>query len=114
MATQLLYQQTYYYRHYAPSAKRGEGTKFYAQWVRKFPTDEKVARDYVAFATDYGTPEDCRAALQHILRFQWKVSDPDLHRRMMMCAGRNKDVNLARQAYAWIKREEQKLSLIHI
>ncbi len=108
MATQLLYQQTYYYRHYAPSAKRGEGTKFYAQWVRRFPTDEKVARDYVAFATDYGTPEDCRAALQHILRFQWKVSDPDLHRRMMMCAGRNKDVNLARQAYGWIKREEQK------
>ena len=108
MATRLLYQQTDYYRRYAPTAKRGEGTKFYAQWVRKYPTDEKVARDYVAFATDYGTPEDCRAAMQHMLRFQWKTSDPDLHRRMMICAGRNKDVNLARQAYSWIKREEQK------
>ena len=80
----------------------------------------------MTFATDYGTPEDCRAAMQHMLRFQRKTSDPDLHRRMMICAGRNKDVNLARQAYNWIKREEQKhgyvanntvqhgLSLIHI
>ncbi|MFP6574278.1 MAG: tetratricopeptide repeat protein, partial [Pirellulaceae bacterium] len=108
MATQLLYQQTYYYRHYAPAAKRGEGTKFYAQWAKKYPTDDQVARNYVVFATDYGIPEDCRAALQHMLRFQWKSSDPDLHRRMMMCAGRNKDANLARQAYGWIKREEQK------
>ena len=108
MATQLLYQQTYYYRHYAPAAKRGEGTKFHAQWAKKYPTDDQVARNYVVFATDYGIPEDCRAALQHMLRFQWKSSDPDLHRRMMMCAGRNKDANLARQAYGWIKREEQK------
>lgn len=107
MATKLLYEQTAYYRSYARGQERGTGNKYYALWVRRFPKDFAVASAYVSMATDYGSPEDCRSALQNMLRLDPPELNSDLHRRMLICAARNKDSNLGQQAYNWIRREEQ-------
>tara|TARA_Y100001934_G_scaffold82133_2_gene101859 strand:+ start:1126 stop:8880 length:7755 start_codon:yes stop_codon:yes gene_type:complete len=107
MAVRQLMAQTSYYRSYAPTNDRGTGNKYYALWVRRFPQEIPVAIVYVAMATDYGTPEDCRAALQHMLRLDPQEENSDLYRRLLICAARNEDPNLARQAYNWIRREEQ-------
>ena len=107
MALRLLAAQTSYYRSYAPTADRGIGNKYYALWVRRFSKDIPAATAYVSMATDYGTPEDCRASLQHMLRLDPQSANADLYRRMLICAARNEDANLARQAYNWIRREEQ-------
>ena len=107
MAMQKLNEQTSYYRSYAPNADRGEGNKYYALWIRRFPNDVKVAMDYIYMATTYGTPEDCRLALQHLLRKDPVDATSDTFSRMLTCAARNEDANLARQAYNWIRREEQ-------
>jgi len=116
MARELLVQQTTYYRSYAPTASRGDGMPVYALWVRRFAKDQAVAVAYITMATDYGTPEGCRLALQHMLRFDPLQLNPDLNRRMLICAARNEDVNLARQAYNWIKREEQQhgVTAVHL
>ncbi|MEC9096233.1 MAG: hypothetical protein VX776_06335, partial [Planctomycetota bacterium] len=107
MAVKLLSQQTSFYRSHARTADRGDGNKYYALWVRRFPQDIEAASAYVFMATDYGTPEDCRSALQHMLRLDPQESNADLYRRMLICAARNQDTNLAKQAYKWIRREEQ-------
>ncbi|MDE0816253.1 MAG: tetratricopeptide repeat protein, partial [Pirellulaceae bacterium] len=107
MAREILTMQTSYYRSYAPTAKRPEGVKYFAQWAQKFSKDEAIAVQYVSMAMDYGIPEECKLALQHMLRFNPTQNNADLYRRMLICAGRNEDLNLAKQTYAWIKREEQ-------
>jgi TolA-binding protein len=107
MAREILTMQTSYYRSYAPTAKRPEGVKYFAQWAQKFSKDEAIAVQYVSMAMDYGIPEECKLALQHMLRFDPTQNNADLYRRMLICAGRNEDLNLAKQTYAWIKREEQ-------
>ncbi len=107
MALLILSQQATYYRSYAPAADRGIGNKYYPLWIRRFPNDVAMAADYLYMATTYGTPEDCRTALQHMLRKDPPVGSADTHYRMLTCAARNEDVNLARQAYNWIRREEQ-------
>ena len=107
MAREILTLQTSYYRSYAPTSARPDGVKYFAQWAQKFPKDELVAVQYVAMAMDYGLPEECKLALQHMLRFNPAKNDADLNRRMLICAGRNEDLNLAKQTYGWIKREEQ-------
>ena len=107
MAREILSSQTSYYRSYASTSTRPEGVKYFAQWAQKFPNDELVAVQYVTMAMDYGLPEECKLALQHMLRFNPTKNSADLNRRMLICAGRNEDVNLAKQTYAWIKREEQ-------
>lgn len=107
MAREILTMQTSYYRSYAPAAKRPEGVKYFAQWAQKFSKDEAIAVQYVSMAMDYGIPEECKLALQHMLRFNPTQNNADLYRRMLICAGRNEDLNLAKQTYAWIKREEQ-------
>jgi TolA-binding protein len=107
MAVRKLTEQTSYYRSYAPTADRGLGNKYYALWIRRFPNDLKVAADYLYMATTYGTPEDCRSALQHMLRKDPQNATSDTFNRMLTCAARNEDANLGRQAYNWVRREEQ-------
>jgi TolA-binding protein len=107
MAREVLTLQASYYRTYAPTAARADGVKYFAQWAKKFPKDELVAVQYVAMAMDYGVPEECKLAVQHMLRFDPVVNDADRNRRMLICAGRNEDPVLAKQTYIWIKREEQ-------
>jgi TolA-binding protein len=107
MAREVLTLQASYYRTYAPTAARADGVKYFAQWAKKFPKDELVAVQYVAMAMDYGVPEECKLAVQHMLRFDPVVNDADRNRRMLICGGRNEDPVLAKQTYIWIKREEQ-------
>ncbi|MGY8734048.1 MAG: hypothetical protein ACKVK0_18095, partial [Pirellulales bacterium] len=95
MAREVLTLQASYYRTYAPTAARADGVKYFGQWAKKFPKDELVAVQYVAMAMDYGVPEECKLAVQHMLRFDPVVNDADRNRRMLICAGRNEDPVLA-------------------
>ncbi|QDU31291.1 tol-pal system protein YbgF [Anatilimnocola aggregata] len=99
--------QADYYRHNAAANKRGEQVRVYAQFAQKFPTDQQVAYYWLETATDYGKPEDAKAAAQNWLKFQPQSSNGDIWRRIMIAADKNNDPEMAKQAFAWIQNCEK-------
>ena len=61
--------QMEWFRHYSPGNKRGEMIRVYALWCKRFPTDFPAATGWLETATDYGKPEDCKAAAANMFKF---------------------------------------------
>ena len=68
-ARMLLQTQSEWFRHYSPGNKRGENMRIYRQYAARFPLDFQVALWWLETTTDYGKPEDCKPAAQHLLKF---------------------------------------------
>ena len=107
MSRMLLHRNAYYLRHYAASKQRPKSATAYGLYARAFPKDFSVAVQYLAAATDYGPPELAREAAMHVMKLQPESISVDLLRRLMIAADLNKDPNLAKQAYAWIRNAEK-------
>ncbi|MDX1947008.1 MAG: tetratricopeptide repeat protein [Pirellulaceae bacterium] len=107
-ARSVLQAQADYYRHYGPVAKRGENVRIYAQFCRRFPQDYAVAWGWLEAATDYGNPEDCKAAAEHFLKFQPENAWADVWRRLLICADKNNDPNLVKAAWNFMQTAQQK------
>ena len=103
-ARTLLQTQADWFRHYAPGNKRGEMVRVYAQYAKRFPQDIQVAVWWLETATDYGKPEDCKAAATHLLKFAPDRALGDIWRRLLIAADKNSaDANMARATWTWMQ-----------
>lgn len=104
VAGNLLYQQQYFFRHYAPDADRVKSIDVAKVWVARLPQSYDAAATYLNAATDFNKPEAFREAAPLVLKLEPTGSNSDLARRLMSVAGHFKDVALAQQAWAWTKK----------
>jgi TolA-binding protein len=107
-ARYLLQSQADYYRHYSSGEKRPFMLRVFTQYAKKFPQDTLVAFWWLETATDYGKPEDMKAAAENFLKFPAEASNGDHWRRLMIAADRNNDANLAKATWAYIQAAQQK------
>lgn len=103
-ARYLLTTQMEWFRHYSPANKRGEMIRVYALWCKRFPTEFPAAFGWLESATDYGKPEDCKAAAVNFLKFEPLSNNPDIWRRLLIAADKNSDADMAKQAHAWMTK----------
>ncbi|MCE9528057.1 MAG: hypothetical protein K8R36_18610, partial [Planctomycetales bacterium] len=103
-ARYVLTTQMEWFRHYAPANKRGEMIRVYALWCKRFPTEFPAAFGWLESATDYGKPEDCKAAAANFLKFEPLSNNADIWRRLLVAADRNNDAAMAKQAHAWMTK----------
>jgi len=106
MAHALAEKYAHYIRHYAPTKERVEACAIFARICQRFRTDYPLATQYLQVATDYGTPEECKAAATQMLRLQPQPYGSDIWRRLLTAAQKSEDQRLAKQAFAWIKRAQ--------
>ena len=109
-ARTLLQTQSEWFRHYSPGNKRGENVRVYAQYAARFPKDYQVATWWLETSTDYGKPEDMKAAAEHLLTFAPERSSGDDWRRLLIAADRNPTVSaaLARATWTWMQQAQLK------
>jgi TolA-binding protein len=107
-ARYLLQSQADYYRHYSAGEKRPQLLRINEQYAKRFPQDTQVAYWWFESATDYGKPEQMKAAAENFLKFPPEVSSGEVWRRLMIAADRNNDANLARAAWNYIQQAQQK------
>ena len=104
MAQPLAWKYAEYLRNYAPPRERTEACAILARVCQRFRSDYPLATRYLQVTTDYGTPEECKAAATHMLKLQPEPNCSDNCRRLLTAAQKNEDAQLAKQAFAWIKR----------
>ena len=104
MAHAMADKYAYFLRHYAATKERSEACAILANVCQRFKTDYPLATEYLRMATDYGTPEECKAAAAQMLTLQPQPNSSDNWRRLLTAAQKNEDAQLAKQAFTWIKR----------
>ncbi len=109
-ARTLLQTQSEWFRHYAPGNQRGEMIRVYAQYVARFPKDYQAAMWWLETSTDYGKPEEMKAAAEHLLKFPPERSLADDWRRLLIAADRTPaaSATLARATWTWMQQAHQK------
>lgn len=109
-ARTLLQTQSEWFRHYSPGNKRGENVRIYAQYAARFPKDYQVATWWLEATTDYGKPEEMKAAALNLLNFPPERSYGDDWRRLLIAADKNPtdSAALARSTWNWMQQAQQK------
>jgi TolA-binding protein len=108
VANNLLYQQQYYLRHYSPDNQRLKCIDAAKAWAVRMPKSTEAAYYYLSWATDYVKPEFYREAAPLALKVEYTSLNTDVARRAMIVASHFKDVALAQQTWAWIKKQYDK------
>lgn len=103
----LLQTQGYYYRRYVSNNLRKLSAERYGQLVERLPKDYDAARLWLEAATDYASPEVVTEATLHFLSMPPQLSSPDIWRRLMVTAEKNKDPKLAIKALNWITESQK-------
>lgn len=105
-----LRQQDDYYRHYAPGDQRPNTIATSQQWAQRFPTVYEPAYRFLEASTEYGgmNVEVAKLSCQHMLRQEPISSTPEVWRRLLWAADKTNDVELVKQAHAWIQKATQK------
>ncbi len=103
----LLEAQGYYYRHYVSGNQRHQSATFYGKLAKRKADDYAAAQRWLEAATDYASPEIAKEAAEHLLRLKPTDSHPDIWRRLMVAADKNKDAGFAKKAHAWIQAAEK-------
>ncbi|NNE01183.1 MAG: tetratricopeptide repeat protein, partial [Pirellulaceae bacterium] len=102
----LLETQGYYYRHYVSSNQRKVSATYYAKLSKRKPKEMMPATRWLESATDYATAEIAKEAAEHMLSLPPKESTPDVWRRLMVAADKNKDKRLAKDSLGWILKAQ--------
>ncbi len=108
---QLMSQQAYYLRHYAPTDQRANCVSLYGKLAQKFPKDETYAVAWLQSATDHGPVDVGKAAAEHMMTFTIPVNSADLYRRLALTAEQNKDPELMKRVLNWVVATELRLGL---
>ncbi|MFO0823166.1 MAG: tetratricopeptide repeat protein, partial [Gemmataceae bacterium] len=109
VANDLLYQQQYYLRHYAPNDnERAKSIDAAKTWATRFPKSYEAAAAYLYHATDFNKPDAFRAAAPVVMQREPTGTNGDLARRLFTAAGHFKDNAVAQQAWAWTKQMYEK------
>jgi len=99
----------YYHRHYGNQQQRKDAATLYGKLAARFPKDWEIATNYLQTAVDYGPPEVAKEAALHLLKLEPERIDADGWYRLLRAADANQDAALARQAFAWIQKAQEKL-----
>jgi TolA-binding protein len=103
VANDLLYQQQYYLRHYAPDNQRLKSIDAAKAWAVRMPKSYDAAVAYLQYVTDFAKPEFYRDAAATVLKLEPTGASSDTARRLIAVAGHFKDNAVATQAWAWTK-----------
>jgi len=104
----LLRQQGYYTQHYAAPKNRPDSIDYYKKLSLRLPGDYEAATWWLQTATDMGTPEQGREAAKHIMKLVPSGNDPESYRRVFYAGDKAKNVELIKQALAWVTAGQQK------
>lgn len=104
VADALLYQQQYYYRHYAPDAERVKSIDAAKAWTVRAPKSYDAAVACLQHATDFAKPAQFRDAAPVLLKLEPTGTSSDVARRLLVVAGHFKDNAVATQSWAWAKK----------
>ena len=107
MAHAVASRQAEYLARYGTGDQRAAAIPALARACQRFRDDHPLAQRYLQFATDYGTPEQCKAAAAYMLRLEPQPNGSDVWRRLLTAAEKCEDKRLAAQAYAWITKAHQ-------
>lgn len=108
LASDLFYQQQHYYRHYVGAPQNLQSVEWCKRWTERLPKSEYAAWHYLTTTTDLASTKDYASAARHYLTFELSSRNSDAYRRVALCAAGAKDVELGKQAYAWIVKQIQK------
>lgn len=111
VAAALLSRSGYFLRHYAPGERRAESAPAYGMLAKRFPKEPDYAWEYLVSATDYGPKELSKEAALHYLTFEPKSNSHETFRRLFLAVDQNADVDLARQALAFMQKAEKTFGL---
>ena len=88
---------------------RGQGNRVaaYAQWFKLAPNDYRAVAGLFLVATEENKPEQAKDALGKLLKLEAPPSvDAEICVRMMGIAAREKDAELGKQVFAWVKKAD--------
>ena len=103
----LLETQGAYYRHYVSNNQKKNSATYYGKLVSRKPTDIDAAQRWLESATDFSAPEVAREAALHMLKLKTPDLRPDIWRRLLIAAEKNKDADLAKAALKWIDADKK-------
>ncbi len=112
-ARALYYAQAGSYYGSGDPLQRAASAMIYEQMAARFPTDRVVAYNWLVAATNYGTPENCRAAVLGNVQSEPEVNNHSGNHwyYLMVAADRTNDAALVRQVYDWLMKSQQKFGL---
>lgn len=110
LARDILGGQQYAYRISAVARDRAMSASLAGQLAARFPKDAAIAVTFLESATDYGTPELQRAALENLVKLEPHTGNPDIWRRLMIVADSSKDPAVAKSAHDWIQKAQKAFS----
>ncbi len=96
----------YYYLHYGSNEQRARCVVLYQQLAQRFPKDYMAAYYYLFSAANYGTEEQAKQSVVHMLTLEPQANDLnyEIWYRMAYGAARAKDGELVKRAFAWTRR----------
>ena len=86
---------------------RRRAVDYFAQAIKRFPTDIGFAQAYLETATDYAQPEIAKEAALHMLKQTPLANNSDTWRRLMLAADKNMDANLVKASWTWMQNSQQ-------
>ena len=89
------------------SRRRGNRLVAYSQWFKLVPDDYRAAAGLFLIATEENKPEQAKNALLGLLKLGPTTSvTGDICARMMGIAARDKDADLVKRVFAWVKKAD--------
>ena len=96
----------YHYRHY--ERNKAPAVKYYGILAKRFPKDFGYANSYIEAANAYGTNDDRKKAIEHMLTLQPESNNSGLWRNLLDAAEKTKEKPLFTKILAWMKNSEAK------
>jgi len=104
----VLWDQGYYYQHYAPGPERSNAAMYYSRLVQLFPENFEYRYRYLQVATDYAQPEVAKEAALAMLAIEPPANNNDVWRRLFIAAEKNKDTALVKRSLEWRQKSTSK------
>ncbi len=104
VANDLLHQQQYYYRHFAPDNQRPKAVDAAKAWAARLPASFDAAYHYLAWVIDFARLDLYREAAGRVLAFDPPALNADAARRLMSVAGHFKDAAAGKQSWDWTRK----------
>ena len=104
---QILNLHAYDIRHYGDSRRRNAALPFYREAAQLDPSDYRIARYWIETAASYGNADQCRTAIDHLVKLDQEQEDPVGWYYASQAARKTEDKNVMKKAITWIQRQQK-------
>ncbi|MEM7010027.1 MAG: hypothetical protein AAF585_00965, partial [Verrucomicrobiota bacterium] len=105
----LLYLHAYDLRQYGNNDQRAQSVQFWEQLAKLDASDYQNARNWLEPASSYGTPDQCKTALEHVLRLDQSYHDYSGWYYAANAARKTEDAALLKRVVDWIRKNQAKV-----